>query len=639
MYIKYIDLLDSNYSEYVSLNEEKKLYLEKMNVFIGKNNSGKSRLMRKVLTSEFDKKYYVSDGALFKELKETIVDLLNYFNESSKNEFKKVYLYNENIREKVYRDERDEEMLALFICNLVYSFRASNLYGLCQTKKIIKSPYSFSKNDSIRYLNDTAELRTKQEHLRIVYESIINTMTIETPKTIFVPSLLSLRKLGAEGNDYHVSLSNMFRNEYFFSPNLSALEIKTGQEVYHDMKKLLLGLNKDRERFLMYEEFVANHFFNGKDISIFIKDDDSNIYIKESNEEPYAIYNLGDGLQTLITITFYLFMNNDSPLKIFIDEPEIHLHPGLQRLLVSQLQEYKNCQIFISTHSSSMIDICDEYDADTAIICVDKNDTQKIAYNSIYDNMNLYQLLGQRASSIILSNCTIWVEGPTDIYYIDSLLNIYRRIKHKKQVILGYNYNYAFNGSINIAYKFDYLNTDDPAVKLNKLSKNNFIIFDSDNLNHENANWKKIKCVMDIMGKRSFVCKNIKTIENIIPPFILRKYYEENFNSRPAAIKRAFLNFFDGLYPSYKTTEYSQLDFVEKMSLCLFEKKLKSDMFEAHKYCKNIWSSNKASLAVYFDNFIKNVSWEEQKEIFINMPAEFRKLIILLSDFIDENNL
>ena len=59
MYVKYIDLLDSNFNEYNNL--ENKIKLDKVNVFIGKNNSGKSRLMRKVLINEYNKEYYVNE--------------------------------------------------------------------------------------------------------------------------------------------------------------------------------------------------------------------------------------------------------------------------------------------------------------------------------------------------------------------------------------------------------------------------------------------------------------------------------------------------------------------------------------------------------------------------------------------------
>lgn len=72
MYVKYIDLSDKQYSEYTN-SENSTVNLEKTNIFIGKNNSGKSRLMRQVLISEYNKNYYINDNFEdFIELKQNI---------------------------------------------------------------------------------------------------------------------------------------------------------------------------------------------------------------------------------------------------------------------------------------------------------------------------------------------------------------------------------------------------------------------------------------------------------------------------------------------------------------------------------------------------------------------------------------
>ena len=56
MYIPYLDLTEEEYREYKK--EIDRIELSKVNVFIGRNNSGKSRLMRQILISEYNKKYY-----------------------------------------------------------------------------------------------------------------------------------------------------------------------------------------------------------------------------------------------------------------------------------------------------------------------------------------------------------------------------------------------------------------------------------------------------------------------------------------------------------------------------------------------------------------------------------------------------
>lgn len=638
MYVKYIDLSGKQYLEYTN-SENSVINLEKTNIFIGKNNSGKSRLMREILINEYNQNYYINDNVEdFVDLKQKIEKMLLGMSDYVKEKYKETYLSKECIREKIYRSEYEEAKLGTFICNLLYYEENNAMYKKLQEKKVEKSGFSFTRDTNFPQNAGKRELKFK---IREVYSKIIDNKKNIKPNTIYFPAFLSLRKLdnidSEKGAQYHTGISRMFYNDYF-SKLKDFNNIKTGQEIYLDMKRQLLGLNKDRERFLEYEKYVSENFFDNREISIFIKDDDKNIYIKEDNEKEYPIYMLGDGLQTLITITYYLFMNDDKPLKVFIDEPEVHLHPGLQRLLISKLQEYKNCQYFISTHSSSMIDICDEYDENTSIICVDKIDCEKKAYNSAYDDMNLYDLIGVRPSSIILSNCTIWVEGPTDIYYIDTFLKLYSKLKSKKQFILGYNYNYAFNGSINIASKIDFDNDETATMKINKLSKNNFIIFDNDNLNKENANYKKIEKLKLKLGESCHVIKKLKTIENIIPPQILKEYFKENYKSKDRKIKPIVLAFFDSITQKYGTDNYFQMDIADEMAEYISNHIGKRDIKKYRKYCNNLWNSNKYNLALYFSDKIESMNSEEQKAIFEEIMSGFIKMINKIYKFIERSN-
>lgn len=638
MYVKYIDLFHESFNEYNNI--ENKIDLNKVNVFIGKNNSGKSRLMRKLLISEYNKEYYVNENVDdFAELRNKINELLNFTNDYANEKFNETYLSKEIFRDKIYRNIVDEEKLGLFICNLIYYEKHSEIYSKLQNLKIVKTPYGFNRDSNFP---QNIGHRTLKEEICKLYIKVIEQIQKLCPETIYFPSSLSLRKLNnIELNkeaDYHYGLSTMYYNDYFKELKNFENKIKTGQEVYNDMKRQLLGLNKDREQFLNYEKYVSHNFFNDEEISIFIKDSDNNIYIKQASEPEYPIYLLGDGLQTLIIITYYLFMNNDQPIKIFIDEPEIHLHPGLQRLLILKLNEYHNCQFFISTHSSNLIDICDEYDYNTAIICVDKIDEKKYVYNSVYDNMNLHELLGTRPSSIILSNCTIWVEGPTDIYYINPFLKLYSKINNKKNFILGYNYNFAFNGSINIASKIDFYNDVSATMKIKKLSRNNFVIFDSDNMTEENMNYQKILNLKEKLGNSCYVIEELKTIENIIPPEFLHDYFEKNYNPIKKELKPLVLSFFRNLECIYGSNKYYQMDFPDAMAEYINKKIQPRDIKKYRKYCKDLWKSNKYNLALYFSDIIENMSVEEKEKIFNKIMTNFITMIEEIYTFIEKNN-
>lgn len=650
MYIPYLNLTEENYKEYK--NENNIIELSNVNVFIGKNNSGKSRLMREILIAEYNNKYYSNSNYKdFEKLNNAIKKLLIKANANDlvENEYKKTYLFKK--KNPSYRRASDEAELATFICNILYPNSLYNdIYKKAVDKKILKVTYGqgFTPNHSFQIAGGGAFLLQIRNEIAEYYDLILSNIESCVPETLFFPSLLSLRKLNnLDENEpsYHSKLAEMFANEYFSKLKNFHNNIKTGQEIYDDMKKQLLGLNTDRKRFLDYEKYISKNFFNDKEISIFIKDDDHNIYVKEGEEKEYPIYMLGDGLQTLLTITYYLFMNSSKPMKIFIDEPEIHLHPGLQRVFISKLQDYNNCQFFITTHSSNLIDICDEYDENTSIICVEKTEDQKKIYNSEYDDMDLYTLLGTRPSSIILSNCTIWVEGPTDIYYIESILQLYCDINNKKKYKLGYNYNYAFNGSINIASKIDFDDkSENITMKINRLSKKNFIIFDSDNLDPESANYKKIQKLKQKMGDNCYVIKKLKTIENIINPKILQDYFEINYNPKQKWKKIEVTNFFEKLKAKYGEKDYFSMNIAKELAQYLKKNEPKNEKIKKqtldyyNKSINNFWKANKYSLSIFFYNTINQLKHEEKKHIYDTMMHEFIIMIEKIYNFIKSNN-
>ena len=649
MYIPYLDLTEEEYREYK--NEIDRIELSKVNVFIGRNNSGKSRLMRQILISEYNKKYYINhNSGDFDNLIKAINTLLDgHTNEAVLKMYKDTYLFKQ--KNTAFRKEKDEKKLATFICNILYpNSTFDETYKKLKDKGLVKSSYGqrFERNSSFEINGSSVFLAKSRAEIAKYYNLILDDIECYQPNTIFFPSLLSLRKLNnlQENYSYHGGIAKMFFDEYFqnlvvnFSNN-----IKTGQEMYDDMKKQLLGLNKDRELFLKYEKYISENFFNSNDISIFIKDDDHNIYIKEGQEQEYPIYMLGDGLQTLLTITYYLFMNSNIPMKIFIDEPEIHLHPGLQRVFISKLQEFDNCQFFITTHSSSMIDICDEYDENTSIICVEKRDNQKFVYNSEYDDMDLYTLIGTRPSSIILSNCTIWLEGPTDVYYIEAILRLYCKLKNKRIYKLGYNYNYAFNGSINIASKIDFDDKkENITMKINKLSKKNFIIFDSDNLDKDSANYRKIQMIKQKMRSSCYVIEKLKTIENIIPPKILKAYFEINYMPKQKWKKGVILEFLQNLELTYGEADYFSFDIVKEMAKYLKDHEprnnriVKQTVDAYEKTMHNFWKANKYPLSIFFYETIINMKNEDSITIYNDIMHEFITMVERIYNFIDSNN-
>jgi len=79
---------------------------------------------------------------------------------------------------------------------------------------------------------------------------------------------------------------------------------------------------------------------------------------KKDNNQQIALNNLGSGYEMIFALlySFYLAKQSGKQLIIFIDEPELHLHPSLQEKFVNFLIEFsKDAQIILTSHSPLLV--------------------------------------------------------------------------------------------------------------------------------------------------------------------------------------------------------------------------------------------------------------------------------------------
>lgn len=80
-------------------------------------------------------------------------------------------------------------------------------------------------------------------------------------------------------------------------------------------------------------------------------------YVEKNNHE-LSIEKMGSGYPMVLAIMmqYYITKQSEKDLIIFIDEPELHLHPRLQKQLVNLILDYsKTTQIVLSTHSPEFL--------------------------------------------------------------------------------------------------------------------------------------------------------------------------------------------------------------------------------------------------------------------------------------------
>lgn len=76
-------------------------------------------------------------------------------------------------------------------------------------------------------------------------------------------------------------------------------------------------------------------------------------YLEEGSRVPKELVWAGDGVQVWLQLLYHVYRLKECE-TIILDEPEVYLHPDLQRRLVSLLESL-NTQIILATHSSEML--------------------------------------------------------------------------------------------------------------------------------------------------------------------------------------------------------------------------------------------------------------------------------------------
>ena len=124
---------------------------------------------------------------------------------------------------------------------------------------------------------------------------------------------------------------------------------------------------------------------------------------------------------------------SESETWFFIDEPEIGLHPGLQRIFLDVITSEKHVmdkkhRFFLTTHSNHLLDLTLEKKA-ISIFSISRRvkDGKPIfvVRNSSNDRLRALTELGALNSSVLMANCSIWVEGVTDRIYVRKFLKVY----------------------------------------------------------------------------------------------------------------------------------------------------------------------------------------------------------------------
>jgi predicted ATP-dependent endonuclease of OLD family len=460
--------------------------LERINIFIGSNNSGKSNILRYIkrvvspaLHPRSDKAYKVDDldrprsGAPLDHLK-VCVDYPARMQEIIEEQQSRLPMLYEGFGDFI----KDQKYL-----NATYRFppdQTPNTFPV----NLFSAPQGPD--------NDFISMRTAWQ-------------------------LTHLNRSGGGKNDWYTELAQWVNNQS--AEDLAPHYIRT----FRQLRTRLDGFEDEYEKSDVNTPHLIDEIsqlerpdFNQQDkkekfqrllrfVRKLLQDDTVQIEVAANKSHIYVIQNnktlpleaLGSGIHEVFMLAADVVLRDDK--VVLIEEPEVHLHPILQRLFMNFLVTETTSQIFITTHSSAIID-----SPSCNVFFVDTDESGAIIKPLItsQDRYNACRHLGFKPSDLMQTNCVIWVEGPSDRIYLNNWL------KHvASDLVEGVHYSYSLYGG-KILSRFTAQDEDAIPEFINMLHINRrcAIVMDSD----------KAAAASEIRGAKLRVQEEIEKIDGYV---------------------------------------------------------------------------------------------------------------------------
>lgn len=583
------DISDHNktFPAYYFDDEKEKLLanLSKVNFFVGANNVGKSLLLRELFTrlvgvdlnfdkiSEFKERYMRFKKTPKSDIEKCLTPLTQIEtliqNEQA---IKKFNLLKKNIENTIGLNSQNDYL---------FEKEVFTLYSIIKKE--------FSSIEKLEFGKEKApqKFREYSESILDLFRQIFPSNFVDNLAFTFIPTLRTIKKfvqarveekdsefseLGAGKKIEYMNvfpLKDKVVQEYFADTGSTAFSglnyreypsaeyVFTGEELYEKIQKLKTSGFDEEQKLIIFQNFLSIKFFDSKPVYLSAPSNyaTKEVHLKIGNDSELPLSRIGDGLQAIILMAFPLFEKSDKKHLIFIEEPELYLHPGLQRIFLEGVLSIPNVQAFMVTHSNHFLDLSAENADAVSVYTFRKKDVRtdnKLFHVSHIGNApsQVLDLLGVRNSSVFLANCTIWVEGISDKMYLRKYLELY--CKHKKnneEEITEFkeDLHYAF-----VEYSGDNIShftfEDDgeldkdgqPKTKANSISNRIFLIADKDIGKKE-----KHKKLQEVLDDNYYPLKCLE-IENLLSPSILKKTLEKYKNNES---KNKFQSF---RYNAYK---------------------------------------------------------------------------------------
>ncbi|TMM59107.1 ATP-binding protein [Maribacter algarum] len=605
----------------------------KLNLFVGANNSGKSRFLRGLLKSEkgmfeissseqniksciekyqkwIDKEYSLLNS--LNHLVATEVSKIMHEVNRMQDDYNKIVGNPDSYLPKLEEIISKEDLDISEIKKKTGGLMESSPIDSTRTRALFKKLELF---DILKSFRDEIKFSTKNQVKNKLYIPILRSIKKSTKinERAFVETVVELYDLKEQ----------MYK-------------IFTGLDLFDQVLNIRNDLKEQRIGFERFESFLSKYFFGGKSVEIISHLQENVLRVYVDGEER-KIHDIGDGIQSIILLLFPIFTAHTNTW-IFIEEPETYLHPGLQRIFIETLinddfLKTKNLRYFFTTHSNHLLDKSIESN-EISIFQFEKKSKERFDIKTnVKPNKEVLDLLGVNASSVFLANTSLWVEGPTDRKYISKFLRLY--CEHHENEYLKEDIDFAFfeyGGNLIAHYLFEEdefeENPKEVREKINSfaLSKKIYLLADSDNADMRTAKGKR-RIELEKLSAESenfeYQSTVVREIENLLPKVTIKNYMKK-LVKKEAEDKLKKIDFKQSDFEKVGIAKFYMDNFKEAGIPVSKQRKFKPD-----GKSETLNSTYKTGLCDFFLN--SNISYEE---LILNNP-KLDQILGNLYDFIE----
>ena len=486
--------------------------LGKINVIIGKNNSGKSSLID-VIHAVYDADQY---NAIQHEIGEIDVSTL-ITNEMCREVFSGFASIGQwtpsSYAEKMVG--KDIEVIVRYV--------AKGSIGSSRVEVNSSDPLI---NELEKYWNSTGIRRIKQ----LIDNTYIRRMRSERNIVPEEPSLNGLSETG-EG------ASNLIRKILVESSYDEKL-------IENDLLNALNAIMSPESEYETIKIQQIDTGTNGK----------WEVYLQEKGQQRVPLSKMGSGLKTIIIILLNLLVMPTIVKKenyIFaFEEIENNLHPALQRRVFNYLYDFairENVILYLTTHSHVAIN-CYFDKEQTSIYHIEKIEGKARVkrIESYLDKARILSDLDVKASDILQSNGIIWVEGPSDRIYIEKWFEVFT----DNMFIEGQHYQFLYYGGRLLSHYS--AEEDTELISILTTNRNAAIVIDSDKRYRQapiNDTKKRVINEFKSLKMFNWVTKG-KEVENYIPVSAVQEMFGTQ-EIEQCAQYELFPTYIEGYYKSF----------------------------------------------------------------------------------------